>query len=407
MPHRRKASVLVIVLVTIVFATTALLLFIERAADDLIVPIRTNDSNRLRSEAFSALDTTLAVLVDFNNVNGGLRSPAEGWNDPLTWAGYTPSVDSRTVVVSFEDESGKISLPTATQANLNNLFTYWGMSTQDSQTMIDGLFTWMKTTYTPTSATAETVSDYQQDPIPFNSPKRSLRTWNELASITTVKALLFDENGNLNDLGKRFEADFSLYSFTSSNVNGGNHDVIVALGSGNSGANGNGLIDDAAVQKVLDYLAGSGSTVLAGGSQSGGFFKNTTDVGTVAGVLINYNKLTTVITALRVNVTVKEGQAYFKLSAVVAPPSATGAAAGSGATVVAVPALTGNATTTTTGSTVTAAPTAPIALSYPFTILELSETDQDPALTANATTSNTTTDSFPFPAPAASLQPSS
>lgn len=400
MPRRRQASVLVIVLVTIVFATTALLLFIERAADDLIVPIRTNDSNRLRSEAFSALDTTLAVLVDFNQVNGGLRSPSEGWSDPLTWAGYSPSVDGRTVVVSFEDESGKISLPTATQANLTNLFTYWGMASQDIQTMIDGLFTWMNLRYTPTSATAETAADFQQDPIPFNPPGRSLRTWNELAAITSVKALLFDENGNLNELGKRFEADFSLYSFTSSNVNGGNHDVIVALGSGTTSASGNGLLDDTAVQKILDYLAGTGSTLVGGGTQSAGFIKQTTDIGNIAGTRVVTTKLTTVISALRVNVTVKEGQAYFKLSAVVAPPTG-------GATVVAAPALAGNATTTTSGSTVTAAPTAPIALNYPFTILELSETDQDPALTANTTTSNATTDSFSFPAPAASLQPSS
>ena len=394
MPRRQQASVLVIVLVTIVFATSALLLFIERAADDLIVPMRTNDSNKLRSEAYSALDTTLAVLVDFNTVNGGLRSPSEGWNDPLTWAGFTPSVDSRTVEVTFVDESGKISLPTATAANLTNLFSSWGMADQDSQTLIDGLFTWMKRNYTPTSATAETSADYQQDPIPFTPPGRSLRSWSELSSITSVNALFFDSNGVLTDLGKRFEASFSLYSFASSNVNGGLHDTIVALGSSGSGT---ALLDDTAVQKLLDYLGGTGATQL--GVQGASFFKTIAQVSSTAGVRVRTTQLGTTISALRVNVTVKEGQAFFLLSAVVAP---TG-----GATVVAAPALTANATTTTTGSTVTEAPTAPPALNYPFTILELTETDQNPALTSNATTSNSTTDSSPFPAPDAGSQPSS
>ena len=86
-PLCRRGSVLLIVLVTLVFATSALLLFIEKAGTDLLVPIREADANRLRLEAYSALETTLAVLEDFREVSEGLHSPAEGWSDPLAFAG--------------------------------------------------------------------------------------------------------------------------------------------------------------------------------------------------------------------------------------------------------------------------------------------------------------------------------
>jgi len=105
--------VLVIVMVTLLFATFALIAFIEKATNDLLVEQREAETKRLRMEAYSALEVTLAVLEDFRQVGNGLHSPAEGWNDPLTFAGYTPTED-RTVEVAFEDESGKIPCRTPT-----------------------------------------------------------------------------------------------------------------------------------------------------------------------------------------------------------------------------------------------------------------------------------------------------
>ena len=72
----RRGSVLVIVLVTLMFATLALIAFVEKASDDLIVEAREASATRLRREAFSALEVTLGVLEDFRQVNSGLRSPA-------------------------------------------------------------------------------------------------------------------------------------------------------------------------------------------------------------------------------------------------------------------------------------------------------------------------------------------
>ena len=62
---------MVVVLVTLLFASVALTLFIEKASDDLLVESRVAAARRLRFEAYSALETPLAVLQDFQLVNGG------------------------------------------------------------------------------------------------------------------------------------------------------------------------------------------------------------------------------------------------------------------------------------------------------------------------------------------------
>ena len=45
------------------------------------------ERDRLRIEAYSALEVTLAVLADFIAVDRSLQSPAQGWADPIGYAG--------------------------------------------------------------------------------------------------------------------------------------------------------------------------------------------------------------------------------------------------------------------------------------------------------------------------------
>src|SRR3954469_2290892 len=102
--NSRQGSVLVIVMVTIIFAVFTLVVFMDKASNDLLVEQRDAEARRLRREAYSALEATLAVLEDFRQVDNGLHSPAEGWGDPLGFMGYVPTED-RTVEIAFEDES--------------------------------------------------------------------------------------------------------------------------------------------------------------------------------------------------------------------------------------------------------------------------------------------------------------
>ena len=121
-------------IVLIILLMVALFAYIERASNDLLVEKRSSDASYLRLEAYSALETTLAVLEDFRQTNGSLKSPAEGWSDPLTFAGYEPPEGTK-VEVTFVDESGKFSLPNVTQSTLVNLFKSWELSQSTAETL--------------------------------------------------------------------------------------------------------------------------------------------------------------------------------------------------------------------------------------------------------------------------------
>jgi general secretion pathway protein K len=364
-----RSSVIVIVLVTILFTAIALTAFIEKASNDLLVEARAASAARLRQDAYSALEVTLAVLEDFRQADNGLHSPNEGWTDPLNWAGWSPP-DGETFEVSFVDESGKISLAQTDITTLTNLFESWQMIPSDSENLADAIIGWMKNGYTYTTAL---TPDYEQSAIPFDSPGRSLRSFSELAAIDVVKQSFFDDSGRPNDKWWRFVADTSLYKFPRTNINGANADVLAAVGQ----------FTDTQQQKLGDYLAGVGSYAQNEGPQ---WFQNTSTAATVAGLGGAASSFATTISALRVKITVHEGSTIFRLEAVVAPQG--------GATIVTTTATSPNAnatasTATTTSSSVTSQATpsstatsqqtanaANTNIQYPFTLLEIRENDE-------------------------------
>ncbi|OIQ97103.1 general secretion pathway protein K [mine drainage metagenome] len=374
---RRRGAVLLVVLITILFAGAALTLFMQRANDDLLIGMRDADARRLRPEAYSALETTLAVLEDFIQVNGSLKSPAEGWGDPLNWAGYAPE-QGRTVTVDFVDESGKVSLPHVTDAYLVDLFKSWDMRQTDAERVADALMLWMTKSYVPTSDFTPT---YDLDPIPFGNPQRPLRTWSELESIDVVKDMFFDHDGQPNDLWRRFRSTFSLFDFTASNINAGNAGLMQELN-----------LDPSQQGKLSDYLAGRGDFK----SQGPGYFRTTGDIAKVVGLQAPPSGVGTTIQALRIIITVRDGQGSFRLDAVVSvggsakpvtqeaankdydsSPDAATASQALKATTTANQAL--------AARTVTGDSTQMPALNYPFTILELRENDELPPTPPPAT----------------------
>jgi hypothetical protein len=302
---RRRGSVLIIVLVTMLFAVAALTLFIEKASTDLIVATRDATDTRLRAEAYSALETTVAVLVDFKEALGGLHSPAEGWSAPLEFAGYEPGPD-REVEVTFEDESGKISLPNVDALTLINLFKGWQLSQPDAERLSDALLGWMKKGHTPTSVASPTPSDYDRGDLPYQPPLRSLRSFSELTAIEYAREVFYDENGNPNDLWHRFVATFSLYNYKKPNLNAAAPDLLLAFGA-----------DDPQQQTQLrDFMNGAGQYQ----SNGPGVFKSTSDIAGVLGARSPAaSHVGTEISALRVVVTVREGLSQYQLAALIAP----------------------------------------------------------------------------------------
>lgn len=367
---RRRGSVLVIVLVTVLFASFALALFVERAGVDLLVDLRESTARRLRQEAYSALEVTLAVLEEFRQYDNGLRSPAEGWDDPLGFAGWTPA-EGCTAEVTFEDESGKMSLSHVEPATLIELFKSWELPQSEAEKLTDGLLTWMRKDYVPTGAFSP---DYDRTALPYVAPARALRSFTELAAIDRVREVFYDKDGRPNDYWHRFAATFSLFDFRDANLNSAPPDVLAALGA----------YDDQQRNRLADYRAGRGVYQTNGP----GIFKTTADAAGFLGTKAIPNGFGTEIRALRINIAIRQGRSTYRLSAVVAPPggartveamksvapadsaSASGAAAGSTGT----PGSTAPATSAEPGKSAAGSDAAAAKkLNYPFTLLEITE----------------------------------
>jgi len=378
--RRRSGSVLLIVLVTLVFATSALLLFIEKASTDLLVPIREADAGRLRVEAYSALETTLAVLEDFRAVAEGLQSPAEGWGDPLGFASYEPA-EGRTVEVTLEDESAKLPLPNVKPSVIVDLLEYWKVPKIEAERIADSLLVWMSKDFTPTGIGASTAQDYDSLALPFAPPQRSLRSFAELAAIEGVRQAFFDEAGNPNELHQHFVETFSLYDFPSPNINGARLEPLVAQK----------IFDEQQLIRIKDYVAGAGSFQ----GQGPGFFKTTRSIAAVAGGETSGLGFATTVQALRITVTVRQGLSSFRLTTVVAPTggakivSASNADAGDSSEAAEAAGAEPSRPTPPPVASNTPATAVPktVDLKYPFTFLEIRENDKSvqPALSEEPT----------------------
>lgn len=380
-PRRTRASVLIIVMMSLLFATFALLVFMERAGTDLLVDQREALTRRLRVEAYSALEVTLAVLNEFREAGNGLHSPAEGWADPLAFAGYTPA-EGRVVQITFEDESGKLSLPRANVQILINLFKNWQLPQLEAEMLADAMMGWMKKNHVYTTSV---TPDYEQSAIPFEAPGRSLRSYGELLAIDKVREKFFDRDGRPNDLWKRFADSVSLLDFQRPNINGAKPDTLAALGQ----------FDPTQQQNISDYLSGAGNFGVNGPQ----FFMSPAEAGKIAaGAAGDTSGFGSTISALRILVTVHDGRTQFRVAAVIAAPGA--------ATTVQTPA-TSQRTQTSSGASKTGTqssatsppnrpgtPNAPNApggqkaganasaarnLKYPFTLLEIRENDAIPS----------------------------
>ncbi len=369
-PRSERATVLVIVLVTLLFATTALLLFIEKASTDLMVHVRDSDRIRLRQEAYSALETTLAVLVDFREVLGALHSPAEGWSEPLEWGDYEPQ-EGREVKVTFVDESGRIPFGSLDFQMWVLLFESWGVREFDAEKWADALMGWSQEDYVASTFDAPRLEDYERDPLGFAPPGRAPHSWEELRAIDLIRDEFFDEAGRPNEYYERIQEAVTLLNYRTPNINAASAGALAALGR----------YDENQQEMLGDYLGGAGLYR----SQGPGYFTDAGEVATVLGDQAVAQGFGAEIQALRITVEVKQGVASYVLSAVVAPPG--GATANASDPIPERESLNGQAETesATREPTIAAAAMAiagpggeddlPDSIEYPFTLLSIQEID--------------------------------
>ena len=349
-----RGSVIVVVLVTLLFAALLLTRLIETSSTDLLIAMRVADRDRLRADAHSAMETTLAALMDFRTVDGGLYSPAQGWEDPLAYAGYAPR-EGVSVEVAFEDESAKLSLPRINFDTLNNLLVQLGLSVPDAARVADAMFVWMRAGYIA-AETATSAAAYERGDPPAQPPQRSLRSFDEIAGIAVAKEFFYDTDGRPTPLFDAFKSAVSLYQFNATNLNSAPPAVLAATGW-----------DESQTASLQKYLSSPLSA-----TKSRPYIRSLQEarrqVGNAAG-----RNLGAQIQCLRVIVTARQGAAQMKLSALVTWAGQASLPAS----------LAANPGGTAPSARQQAAPQAKAqpqpqaaaanSLRYPFTVLEISE----------------------------------
>lgn len=302
---RRHARGSVVIFVLGIILLTALLLtrFIERAQSELLAEARHAQLPALRGEAYSALQVTFAVLADFIAIDGGLRSPAQGWGDPLAQTDYAPS-DGLQVTVQVEDESARLSLPEADPVTLLELLVSAGCTDSEAERVADAILAWTHADHPPRFAESDPDFFALSDPslVPPHAPLRSFR---ELLLLPAVRDILLDADGRWNETGRTFLANVSLHRFARVNLNTAGPEMLLALG-----------LDAGAILARRD----PGLTGLT--DPAAGIFQSVADLGALAADSTAAGRIGVDTSCLRIAITVQSGGRSFHLLAVVQPGGA-------------------------------------------------------------------------------------
>ena len=299
-----RGAVILLVLVMVLLSAFLMSRFIQRAGTELLADAHAADQERLRGEAYSALEVTLAVLADFRAVDGALYGPAQGWADPLRYAGYEPA-GKKIVEITFEDESGKVSLPLADQPTLQFLLEEAGLAHREAERASDALLVWMRPDYTPV-ALENDVRNYERAELPHVPPQRALESWSELAGVEHAREYFYDESDQPNARWHWLVANASLFTFRGVNLNSAPPAALAVAGLTAS--------QTVALKEHLQSSRGSGGDR---------YFHSAAEADSVVGVTGPPGRLTAEVQVLRIIVTVHDGAAVFRMSAVVAPPGGT------------------------------------------------------------------------------------
>jgi general secretion pathway protein K len=345
----RRGSVIVVILALVTLTAFLLTAFVERSMTEMLVESRARMSDRLRADAHSALEATLAVLADYKALDDGLRSPAQGWGEPL--AGLElPRRPGTTVEIRFEDETGRLSLPRLAAPMLEELARQIGVKEADTKVFAEALLVWTKDT--GTSSRFETdPRNYEYSDPPHRPPGRALESFNELAAIAGVRELLYTE-GRPNALYERFVHAVSRHDFPETNLNTATADALQLAG-----------LDQNQIARLQQLNSGSAATRPAGVRP---WFRSLGEAQTLAGIVGRLPGFGTRVHCLRIAVTVREGPTAFHLDAVVSPDATAEAPEGAR-----IGRESPSAAPTNAGAASAAGETR--SLNYPFTLLSLEE----------------------------------
>ncbi|OHE73626.1 MAG: hypothetical protein A2007_04170 [Verrucomicrobia bacterium GWC2_42_7] len=109
--HKKSGVILLTVLGLILLMSAMVVQFLSVTTDDIRFKSQVYEENDLRDQAYQALEVSLAAIAEINEIDKGLFSPTQGWDNPLQYAQWTPPVYYK-IEAKVSDETGKLPLNT-------------------------------------------------------------------------------------------------------------------------------------------------------------------------------------------------------------------------------------------------------------------------------------------------------
>lgn len=295
----RRGSILVAVLGFIVLLAAVLVAFLGES----IARIKYNglffNRDDLRVVAYSALEVSLAVLSEIHSIDGVLNGPAQGWSDPLAYAGVEVPEGIR-VSVRFEDESGRIPLSATTDpALLMAFFELQEVPYATAERLTDCLIDWMDEDDLA-RLNGFDGDDYQRRATPILPANQRIRSWEEMRLIEACREAFFDEWGTPNAMNHSFRRAFSLFHQGQVNLNTATASTVAVL------------------EKALQLDGSALGFYLRGPDDTAGTADDRVLLGPAEEFLGRAGGIAgTTVETLRVVIEVHRGEAHFLLTAVV------------------------------------------------------------------------------------------
>jgi general secretion pathway protein K len=236
---KREGAVLLMVLGMVLIASWIVVQIIGRVGDEIELRGVEDQNDAIRASAFQSLEIVMGVLEEIRLLDGALYSPAQGWGDPLGYAGFPrqatnsgsianldeygdEEVDEQAatvqaldeiatfsfppgiqVVVDIEDESGRLPLNATSKERWKMLFEEMEIQSSDAELLADTLLDWIDPDDEPRLNGAEAGTYQRRDPpyLPANGPIDDLH---DLRLIEGFDRLFFDQHGLPNDRFRLF-----------------------------------------------------------------------------------------------------------------------------------------------------------------------------------------------------------
>ncbi|MCC5833772.1 MAG: general secretion pathway protein GspK [Opitutales bacterium] len=224
---QRSGTVLVAVLLLVVLLSFIVVAFMEDATSRIKYYGLFHHQDDLRVDAYSALETSLAVINQFREIDGEIWGPAQGWSDPLEYAGFNTGNGTR-INVRILDESGRLGLQSLDEFTLRLIFQELDFDIRESQELSDALLDWMDPSETR-RLSGFGLSDYRNLDPPYSPANRPIRSWDELPLIHGFREAFWSEDGRPLSRLRQFREAISLYYNGPINLNAASPLVLRVL----------------------------------------------------------------------------------------------------------------------------------------------------------------------------------